>query len=353
MQTKDLSRKRERFDGVTGESKKNGRVGDLHFRSRAGKQTGTGSVTGLLMLLLVMATLSSCGTTRYFQVSSEPEGALLLKKDQWTNATPIQTPANEKINFLRKSEEYTFIAMKRGYSPDTVTVNRESPVEVRHRMKRLEGVSEALPPTPDILTDKAFLLPLDVDFVWHKGVGALDKYETDDEQSAKCAEELFRALTGASVLIPLQTAKVLPSFRIAQNEALKEHLFALNPAYLNFYPEPVLMDAFVRAEDLQIIDEQFNTSEVKYLVYVYCKSIRPTAGRIVGNIAAGSLAPVFVPYYNPAVFSLDNSTLVLFYIIDPKTHEVAGIRQIVKYYDIYKSEQIQKLAGEILASLEM
>ena len=330
MQTKDFSRKRERFDGITGESKKTGRVVDL------------------LMLFIVMAALSSCGTTRYFQVSSEPEGALLLKKDQWTIASPLQTPENEKITFLRKSEEYDFIAMKRGYSPDTVRVNRESPAEVRHRMQRLEGVPETLPPVPDILTDKAFLLPIDVEFVWHKGVGALDKYETDDEQSAKCAEELFRALTGASFLMPLQTAKVLPSFRIAQNNALKECLFALNPAYLNFYPEPVLLDAFVRAEDLQIIDEQFNTSDVKYLVYVYCKTVRPTAGRIVGNIAAGSLAPVFVPYYNPAVFYRDNSTLVLFYIIDPKTHEVVGIRQIVKYYDIYKSEQIQKLAEEVL-----
>ena len=318
------------------------------LKKRSVKDRNYVFVVILTGLNLVMVLLSSCGTTRQFQVSTDPEGALLLRRDKWAIEYPVKSPENEKVKFLTKSEVYDFIAMKRGYLPDTVTVNRESPAAVTMKMQRIADVTTELPPAPDLLKDRALLLPIDVEFVWHKGVGALDKYETDDEQSAKCAEELFKALTGKAVIKPLQTDKALPSFRIAQNEALKECLFPLNPAYLNFYPKPVLVDAFVSAEDMQVITGQFNTSDVKYLLYIYCKTVRPTAGRVVGNIAAGALAPVFTPYYNPTVFTRDNSTLVLFYIIDPKTHEVVEIRQIIKNYDIYKSEQIQKLAEEIV-----
>ena len=334
MQTKKNSTKKERFSRRT-----------LY-------KAITAYGINLMVLSFVIVVLCSCGTTRYFQVKTEPEGALLLKRDKWAIDYPVKSPENEKVTFLTKSEEYAYIAMKRGYMPDTVIVNRESPAEVAIRMKRIEGVSTELPPKPNILQDKALLLPVDVEFFWHKGVGNLDKHELDAEQSAKCAEELARALTGNPAIKPCQSTEALDGFRVSQNSELMKRLFSLNPAYLNYYPKPVVINDLVSADALQTVAGNFNTSDAKYLLMVYCKSIRPTSGRIVGNIIAGSLAPVFAPYYTPSAFVRDNSTLTAIFIIDPKSYEVIVFQTIVTNYDIYKNEQIEKLASEIFTLLE-
>ncbi len=311
----------------------------------------------LLVFSLVLVIVSSCGTVRQFQVRTIPEGALLLKQDQWLSTKPIETPENEKIRFLSKSEEYKLIAMKRGYLPDTVIVNRESLADVTFRMQRVEGVSTELPAKPDFLRDKALLLPLDVNFKWHKGVGKLDKFETDDELSIKCAEELTRALSGNPVFEPVKPTEKLTSFRALENNALMLRLSKIHPAFLNYYARPVILKDLIEANDWQTISDYLSTSDVKYLMYINCISVRPTAGRIIGNIAVSVASSTmytigYLPFYDPSAFYQDNSTLASIYIIDPKTCEVVDIQQVIVSYDIYKSEQIEKLAGQIIASLQ-
>ena len=339
MQTKKLTTEKRRFDR---------RTAVRAIVARGTNRTNRTNRTTVMVLSLVMVMICSCGTTRQFQVKIDPEGALLLKKDKWSIDYPVKSPENEKVTFLTKSDEYAFIAMKRGYLPDTVTVNRESPADVTLKMKRIEDVSTELPPAPDILRDKALLLPVDVEFTWHKGVGALDKYETDDEQSAKCADELTRALIGNPSIIACRSPEALSDFRVTQNSALMLYLFSLNPVYLNYYPKPAVISDLVNADHLQTVTDYFNTSDEKYLLLIYCKSIRPTAGRVVGNIVAGSLAPVFAPYYTPSSFVRDNSTLASIFIIDPKTYEVVVMQHVITNYDIYKNEQIEKLSKEII-----
>ena len=302
------------------------------------------------MLSLAVIILSSCGTTRYFHVKSEPDGALFLKADKWTMPVPVKSPENEKITFMGKAE-YSFIAMKRGFFPDTVTVNRETSTDITFRLKPIDNVSPELPPAPDVLTDRALLLPVDAEFVWHKGVGALDKYEVDDEQSAQCAAELTRALTGHFAIKSLKFPDALAAGWTEQSNHLKECLLSLNTVYFNFYPKPVFIDEAVSAAYRQNITDQCDTSGEKYLMYIHCKSIRPTAGRIVGNIAAQTAGPG-ITNQNPGAFVLDNSTLASVYVVNPKTYEVVDFRQVVVYYDMYKNEQIERLAGEILALLE-
>jgi hypothetical protein len=92
-------------------------------------------------------------------------------------------------------------------------------------------------------------------------------------------------------------------------------------------------------------------------MYIYCKSVRPTAGRIVGNIAASAAAGAMAVYSPGFFFFLtafvsDNITLVLLYIIDPQTYEVVAFQRFLKNYDIHKSELIKNLADEILTLLE-
>jgi len=309
--------------------------------------------TGWMVLSLVI--LSSCGTTRYFHVKSDPEGALLLKADkgliEYIKPAPLQTPENEKTTFMFKKDEFLFIAMKRGFYADTVTVNRESPADITFRLKRIENVSPELPPVPDILKDRALLLPVDAEFVWHKGVGALDKYEIDEKQSALCAAELTRILTGNDAMKPVQFPDALAAGWTKQNENLKKRLLSLNTMYFNFYPKPVVINETVDAGFLQTITDRFNASDEKYLMFIHCKSIRPTGGRIAGNIVTQAVGPG-ITNQNPSAFAMHNSTLACVYIIHPKTWEVVDFRQTVTSYDIYKTEQIEKLAGEILALLE-
>ena len=98
----------------------------------------------LMILSLTVIMLSSCGSTRYFHVKSDPEGALLLKADKWTVPVPLQSPENEKMTFMSKTE-YSIIVMKRGFFADTMTVNKETPADITFKLKRMENVSPELP----------------------------------------------------------------------------------------------------------------------------------------------------------------------------------------------------------------
>ena len=81
------------------------------------------------------------------------------------------------------------------------------------------------------------------------------------------------------------------------------------------------------------------------LIYVWCKSTEPTAGRVIGNAAlvvasgavAGYQAAMYgttTTYFYPDAYVLDNSTIWMAYVIDPENGMVIHIEQRVLPYDL-------------------
>ncbi|MGP8323614.1 MAG: hypothetical protein ACT6FG_06435, partial [Methanosarcinaceae archaeon] len=89
----------------------------------------------LLLICTGILFASGCTTTKFI-IHSNPEGAYIVGYGEATKEKPI----DETLSFMGKSHTYSFVAMKRGYHPDTVTVSKESPAEVHFQLKRIEGI---------------------------------------------------------------------------------------------------------------------------------------------------------------------------------------------------------------------
>jgi len=301
---------------------------------------------------------SGCATSKYI-INSNPEGAFIVGYGETTNDKPIEGT----VTFLGKSDTYSFVAMKRGYHPDTVTVSKESPLEVHFQLKRMEGVPLLLRRPLELTCDNTNLLPVNVEIVLHKGVGNLDKYEESEELSVEACSDLNHELQ------TIQSDTTIHALNIPENSdwpsvsaELEEYLQSLSSDLLAYYPEsPSVAGILERNKVLfsPVMDQLAQSGDEEFLVYGWCKSVKPTAGRIIGNVSAAVASGVVsgyetavygypVTYSDPSAFALDNSTLFVAYIIDPGSGEVLETRQYVVPYDITKSERLQELSRSII-----
>ena len=314
----------------------------------------------LSLVLICTGILFTSGcATRKFIINSNPEGAYIVGYGEATNEQPI----NESAIFLGKSDQYSFVAMKRGYYPDTLTVSKDSPLEVHFQLRRMEGVPLLLRRPMELTCDNANLLPVNVEIVLHKGVGNLDRYEKSEELSDKARSDLN------SELQTIRSDTTVYALNIPENPdwpsvmaELEEYLQSLSPDLLAYYPEPPsVADILERNRALfsPVMDQLAQSGEEEFLVYGWCKSVKPTAGRIIGNVSASVASGVVsgyetaaygypVTYSDPSAFALDNSTLFVAYIIDPGSGEVLEARQYVVPYDITKMDRLQMLARSII-----
>lgn len=324
----------------------------MEFYNRRGRQ--------LSLFVLCIALLGTWGcASRKFVISSYPEGAYIVGYGETTRENPLQ----ESLVFLGKKDQVALIAMKRGYHPDTLTVTKESPLEVHFTLRAIEGIPPLIRRPVALSLENTNLLPLNVEIVLHKGIGAMDKYEVSGALSDQAWFELNQELLTdqsdssiAVVSVPDTTGWK------AVSAELEAYLQSLSPDLLAYYPEPPSV-AFVleRYRELfqPVLEPLCQSDQEEYLVFGWCRSIKTTTGRIIGNMGLAVTSAAVsgyetaaygypVSYSDPSAFALDNSTLFMAYIIDPGSGEVLGTRQYVVAYDISDKERLQAMARSIL-----
>jgi hypothetical protein len=311
-----------------------------------------------LVCCLAILITSACAS-RKFMISSVPEGAYIVGHGETSHDAPL----NETLFFVGKSDMESFVAMKRGYYPDTIRVSKNSPEKVDFQLRPLEGIPPLIRRPAELSMENANLLPVEVDFLLHKGVGAMDRYEESDELSRMTRtglnEELWAACSDSTISL-LQPADN-DAWQSASAE-LEEYLQSLSKDMLAYYPVcPSVADIFGEYSDLfaPVLDQLQQSGEQELLVYGWCRSVKPTKGRVVGNMGlavasatvSGYQSAVYgypVSYSDPSAFALDNSTLFVAYVIDPASGEVLDIRQFVVPYDISEKERLEELAWSIM-----
>jgi len=303
--------------------------------------------------------ISSGCASRNFIISSYPEGAYIVGYGETSDDKAL----DETLVFVGKKHVQNFVAMKRGYYPDTVTVSKNSPEEVHFQLRPLEGIPPLLRKVVELDMENANLLPVHVEIFLHKGVGAMDKYEESEELSHVARTDLNHELQ------TLQSDTSIYVIDFPENATwqsasaeLEVYLQSLSSDLLAYYPEyPSVAGILEKYSELfsPVLDQLHQTGQQELLVYGWCRSVKPTTGRVVGNmglIVASAAVSGYetaaygypVSYSDPGAFALDNSTLFVAYMIDPGSGEVLEIRQFVVSYDITKKERLQELARAII-----
>jgi hypothetical protein len=313
------------------------------------------SISTLCLILLITTGCAS----RKFIISSYPEGAYIVGYGETTKEHPI----DETVFFVGKSDPYHFIAMKRGYYPDTLTVYKDSPPELHFDLRPVEGIPPLLRKPIELKLENANLLPVQVDIVLHKGVGAMDKYEESEELSRKARAELNQRLQTSQTDTTIAVIEFAEESEwLKASTELEDYLQSLSSELLAYYPEaPTVAGILDKYGELfsPVLEQLNQSSEEELLVYGWCRSVKPTAGRIAGNmglVVASAAVSGYetatygypVSYSDPGAFALDNSTLFVAYVFDPKSGEVLEIRQFVVPYDITKEERLLEFSKSII-----
>ncbi len=314
----------------------------------------------LSLYIICITLLATWGcASRKFLISSYPEGAYIVGYEE----TALDQPFEQTLLFLGKSDKYDLVAMKRGYHPDTVTVTKESLAAVNFHMKPVEGIPPLIRRPLELNLENTNLLPVNTVIFLHRGAGNLDRYEKSEELSIKAFSDLnreLRAIQSDSTITMLSIPDTSGWHSVSAE--LESYLQSLSSELLPYYPEPPSVAGIMEKNSelfSPVLDQLDESGSEEYLIYGWCKSIKPTRGRIIGNIglAVGSAAVSGyetaaygypVSYSDPSAFALDNSTLFVAYVIDPGTGEVLGIRQNMVPYDIAKTVRLEELARSII-----
>jgi len=311
--------------------------------------------------------LASTGcSTRTFTVSCQPDDALVLQGSYIRNI-PLEAsiigkpPLESKITFLGKKDQYYFTAMQRGFYMDTLVVLKDSDPNINIQLRQIPD-ADTTTFNPAILKNARFvLLPVKTDVVLHKGVGNLDKYERSEQQSMEVSNQLDRIMgneyTDSNILYPgVETGGGYNEW-IESSKKINDYLLTLNTNLLNYYPDPPFISATWLSEFHPFMP---GTDSLTYIIYTYCKTIKPTAGRIIGN-AAALVASGAVEGYNTAMygysatcydasaFALDNSTLLVSFVICPATGKVLLRKDIVVNYDITGEKAQEAITERLMA----
>jgi len=321
-----------------------------------------------MALGLIAIVVNGC-CTRHFVVQSDPEKAMVIMgshPNHFGLADEIcgEAPVNRTITFMGKNHTCHFTALKRGYEADTVTVNRDSELTVNLRLKKTSNyTADLLDADDDMSQAKFYMLPVHVDVILHKGVGNLDKYERSDKLSHEVYDSLDMRLKNTTVPEQLQVIShdhfMDPRGWKAMSDSLKQYLLTLNTQLLPYYPVPPAiqgpaLNLAKNAVNQTCQQKQADTAR-QILVYVWCKSIEPTTGRVIGNMAANAGSGVVQGYematyghtvtvIDPGAFALDNHTLWMIFPIDMQSGRIIQIQQHNLPFAITKPKYINEFA---------
>jgi len=316
----------------------------------------------LYFLLAFYLVLGGCSSIVY-NIKAYPEGSLIRQKE-FMGFVDVDTSRAEgisrKVMFVGKTDSVAFMAMKRGYREDTVWIRKGSVPDVTIRLEKIPGIN---PGNVKIINPgevRMLVLPLVVDAVLHKGVGNMDRYENSAEDSENISASLKRLLNDefqpGTGRFQLFNSKFFNSPDTAKiPDGVLKYLLSLKPNLLKYYGIPPSVNKYYSA------NQTFKTSASlmdplnnSLMVIVHCRTIKPTRGRIAGNIAMG-LASAVVPsttIYDPEAFNLDSSSLLSAYYFHPGTGEVITIRQKILPYDLFNEKAQISGIKELVTLLE-
>jgi len=303
------------------------------------------------VIVMVIFAFSLCGcSSSVFNIRVSPEGSLIRQKE-FMGFIDVDTSRaagiSRKVIFVGSTDSVAFMAMKRGYREDTVWIKKGSLPDVTIK---LEKIPEINPVNDKIINPgeaRVLVLPLVVDAVLHKGVGNLDRYENSAEDSENISASLKRLLNNefqpATGIFQLFYSPLFNSADTAKipDEVVK-YLLSIKPNLLKYYGIPPSVSKYYnRNRNFKALSPLMDPLNNSLMVVVYCRTIKPTGGRIAGNIVMG-LASAAVPSstIDPEAFNLDSSSLLSAYYFHPGTGEVVAIRQKTLPYDLF-SEKAQ------------
>ncbi|MFO7658499.1 MAG: hypothetical protein R6W78_15685 [Bacteroidales bacterium] len=296
---------------------------------------------------------------RTFYLSAVPEGTLIQHAGYFTAGESTIQEIPYTLAFIGKKDSSYFSAMKRGYFEDTIWVKKNSPEKVCFNLERREGIAESSI-YKELMNDAELTVfqPV-VDVILHKGVGNLDKYEKSDELSSEVQHQLseivkneFEKETSGSKLHFIADTFSDEAFRVS-GKAIHS-LLSFKPSLLKYYGIPPA----VNCRELLSNPAQVTVNDNTLWVVIYCKTVKPTAGRIIGNAAATIGSGAVQGYqqamygystimYDPAAYALDNSTLMMAYYIHPGSGEVIDIKQVTYPFDIINQKYQEKIVAEL------
>jgi len=323
------------------------------------------------LLVILPFFLTHC-SSRIFYISAKPEGALLRHGEYYGYSNIAESGQEEipyKVMFAGKKAKTSFSAMKRGYYEDTIWVNRDSPQKVSFVLNKIEG--------SEIYTEYRYqfsgamlhLLPPQVDVILHKGIGNLDRYEKSHIQSKEVSKNILTLLSERSSGSPgewrlIINDPVVPADTVKVPEHIMHYLHSIRPDLLKYYGFSPSVGRFNSWSHISSASNLSGSSyhEHSFLAVVYCKTIKPTAGRIIGNAAVSVASAAASGYqsamygtsgivYDPNAFALDNSTLLMVYLVHPDSGEVVEITQKIFNYDISSIENQKQLTDELIKLL--
>lgn len=322
----------------------------------------------LFFLVLACFPMVAC-SSRVFYITANPEGSLIRHQEYIDYSNLGESGKEEipcKIMFAGKKARSGFVAMKRGYYEDTILVTRESSPKISFDLRKIEG-AEYFPDYESQLSGAdLIIMPPQIDVILHKGVGNLSKYEKSDALSEDVSKNILTLLqnqtknrTGSvQIIISSMTS---PKDTLKVPREVMEYLFSVKTSILKYYGIPPSIKRFSGFwKDLSgLTIPSVNEITNPFGVIVYCKTIKPTAGRIIGNIAATVASGAVSGYqiatsgtsainYNPESFSFDSSTLLTIYLIHPGSGEIVKIIQKSLPYEIIDTENQEKIVTELI-----
>ena len=245
--------------------------------------------------------------------------------------------------------------MKRNYEPDTIVVTRDSPETIDFNLREISDIHASYSRSNENADKRICLLPVDSEIVLHKGVGNLDKYEKSNDLSNEVEDSLNMKLStvcrdSGMHYVCLKDLNEKIDWEHTCNE-LSEYLLSLNLKLLPYYAKPPILSKSI-VEKLSVANNQMELESLPdqpYWLYVWCKSIKPTSGRIIGNIGAnlgagalqGYETAVYgrpVTYVNPNAFAIDYYTIFMVVMIEPDTGELLSIDQYELPFELTSSK---------------
>jgi hypothetical protein len=314
----------------------------------------------LFVLLLVLAGCSSA----VYNIKAYPEGSLIRQRDI-IEYIDVDTSRNEgvtrKVTFFGKADSVSFMAMKRGYREDTVWITKGSPADVIIRLEKIPGVEPSVKDSDAGKDALLLVMPPFVEAVLHKGVGNLDRYEVSADDSEKISALMTNILNDEFISAKDKCRLYGQSLFDASGDAkipgeVIKYLLSLKPSLIRYYGIPPSVGKYYkRGFNTEVPYVEGNTDSVNQLMVVFhCRTIKPTGGRIAGNLIMGVASGINPgsTVYNPEAFNIDSSSLISAYFFHPETGEVTGMLQKVLPYDLFNEKSQASGANELMKLLD-
>ncbi len=321
-------------------------------------------ITNYILILFMGMILFNCAKTKKFQISSNPDKALIMshEKEKLKESTFInygqETPGNENVLFWGKEKEQFITVEKRGFKKSTQRVTPESNEVINFNLEPINGISQKVFEEKDLLTGKFALLPPNIEVTIHSGIGRLDKRKKSPEISQRVSKEFLfkfnKVLKNNNQIIRLnyEDQNFLKLWAEMSPE-IRKNIQKINIKRLKYYGSP----PFIKTNINKLLLDNEITISPDYFLYVLGKCTSETKGRKIGNIFMSILGAAhsgamqgaygITTSHDPSAFYPDSGTMILFYVIDAKSSEILHIIPVFSGLDITKEKKIDKLISRI------